>query len=327
MSNTAMKPARFRSAFSLFASALLALAGCTREAAEPDLPLGRPVLESAAGAPLGPVIRIELSARFPGVDAWNARLEREASGAWRMTSRSDAPSEAGDLADSALVEHFLETLSTFATESPAAAGNDASFGLNPFRLEIRVSDGVSARVLRLGDPVSSNGVAFRIGERTAKTWVGRGALIAMLPTVERPDALLSKSPYFAPIDAFRSVRIEKLRAPNRGVWEFEREGDRWRAGKTALDDAKNAVLERIFRQRLLRVLSPSDHPDLDSADWKITVRTSSGEETLTIVFVLNDVDARNPTRSDRALALYPEFAGALRAFTQARFTPRRSGTK
>jgi hypothetical protein len=77
----------------------------------------------------------------------------------------------------------------------------------------------------------------------------------------------------------------------------------------------------------VRVLSPGDHPDLDAADWRITVRTAAGVETLTIVFVLNDVYARNPARSNRALALYPEFAGALRAFTQARFTPLKSRTK
>jgi hypothetical protein len=244
-----------------------------------------------------------------------------------MVSRSDRPADPGDLADTKLVNHFLEILGTFATESRAGTGNDAVFGMTPFRLEAKLGEGKSATILRLGELTGANEVYFRVGANPSKTWIGRGALIAFLPMIETPDALVEKSPFFADLDAVQSVRLEKLERPDSGVWDFGHSDGHWLAGKIPLSEEKAAILERIFRQRLVHILAPGESADLAHPDWKLTIHTGRGEESLSVAFLLNDVIAKNPARSERALALYPEMGGALRAFTQARFTPRKSGTK
>ena len=321
MSNTAMNL--------LATTILLALfgAGCTLGTTEPDLPLGRPVFGSKETSGNAALSRIELSARPPGTPAWNARLEKGLGGTWRIESRTDRSGETSDLADTKWVEHFLEVLGTFATEAKSDSGNDALFGLNPYRMEIRLGEPGSAKILRLGEPTGPNGIYFRLGTGPTKTWIGRGALTAFLPMLETPESLVEKSPFFAPIEAIQSLTLRKLEGADRGEWEFVHSGTRWLTGKIPLNDEKNELIERIVRQRLVRLLPPTENPDLAHPDWKITAHTASGEETLTVAFVLNEVFARNPARSDRAIALYPEAAGALRAFTQSRFTPRKSGKK
>jgi hypothetical protein len=325
MSNTAMK------AFLFMIAIVLGTAGCTREMPEPDLTLGRPALGTAATSGNPALSRLEISARPPGTRAWNVRLERGINGTWRIESRSDLPGDPGDLADTKLVDHFLEILGTFNTEAPSGGGNDAVFGMNPPRMEIRLGEPKGAKVIRLGETTGPNGIYFRVGSDSTttavKTWIGRGALLAFLPILETPDSFVEKSPYFAPIETIQSVSLAKLEGKDRGSWEFNRDGPRWFDGKVPLDEAKGELVERIFRQRLVHVLPAMENPDLAHPDWKITVRTAEGEETLTIAFLLNSVYARNAARSNRALELYPEIAGALRAFTQARFTPRKSGTK
>ena len=319
MSNIAMKAALL--SFTLFA--FLTTAGCTRDPAEINLPIGRPVFD-ALGAPAGgATTAIDLASRAPGIAPWSARLEKK-SGVWRIAARSDRPGDAGDLADGKLVDHLLEIVSTFTTEATAGNGNDASFGLNPYRLEIRL--GEKARLFQLGDPTGTNEIFFRVGAR-GQAYVGRGALIAFLPTLRTPDDFVSKSPFLAAVEEFRSVRLEKLHTPDRGVWEFARAGNQWLAGKIPLNQEKTITVDRIFRQRLLRVLPESTLPELADPDWRLVVRGANGDETLAIAFPLNEVVAKNTGRIDRALALYPEMAGALRAFTQARFTPLKSGTK
>ncbi len=329
MSNTAMKA--FLCLIIIALGAAFGTAGCTREKLEPDLPVGRPALGTAATSGNPSLSHLEISARPPGIRAWTVGLERGLNGTWRLESRSDRPGDSGDLADTKLVDHFLEILGTFATEAPSGGGNDAVFGMNPPRMEIHLGEPKDEKVLRLGETTGPNGIYFRLGAETPnsnpKTWIGRGALIAFLPTLETPDSFVEKSPYFAPIETIQSVTLAKLEGKDRGTWEFNRNGPRWSAGKIPLDDTKNELVERIFRQRLIHVLPATENPDLAHSDWKITVRTAEGEETLTIGFLLNSVYARNPARSHRALELYPELAGALRAFTQARFTPRKSGTK
>lgn len=300
------------------------LGGCTRAPDDVALPLGRPVIEALGVPARGPFSRLEIAARPPGVTAWNARLEKGLNG-WRIFSRSDRPGDPGDLADSKLVDHFLEIVGTFSTEATAGAGNDSIFGLNPYRLEIRI-DAPTGKTLQIGDPAGTNGVYFRVGS-TGTVGVGRGALIAFLPTLETPDSLVAKSPFFAPLEEIASIRLEKLEGAARGTWEFDRADDGWRQGKSPLSADRNALLDRVFRQRLVRVLPAGESPELAHPDWRLTVFTARGEETLALAFNLDQVLGRNPARSDRRLELYPEFAGALRAFTQARFTPRRSGTK
>lgn len=302
---------------------MLAAFGCTREAPKHEVAVGKPVVD-VLGVPR-PFSYVEIASRPPGFPAWNARIRREVDGSWRFISRSDGAGLPGDLADARLVEHFLEITSTFTTDEAAPKGNDASFGFNPYRLEIRVGTPIT-EVLQLGEPTGVNGVYFRIGS-TGRPWIGRGALITFLSSLQTPEALALKSPFRAPLDEIASVKLAKVEGKQRGSWEFSRSAGQWMQGEKSLTEEKELVIERVFRQRLIQVLPVKELPDLNRPDWKLTVRTARGEETLDLIFSLNNVFAKNPARADRALELYPEMAGALRAFTQARFTPRKSGTK
>ncbi|MBS1964166.1 MAG: hypothetical protein JST04_18280 [Bdellovibrionales bacterium] len=316
--------------FSAICLTLALFAGCTREASEPSLPLGRPALSSAGLPAAASMNALEISARLPGIAPWKVRLERS-GGAWMTFSRSDRPQDR-ELADSKLVDHLLEVLDTFATEAEAGKAPEGELGFNPYRVEFRVP-GAPRPLLELGEASGPNGVAFRVAGGK-KIWIGRGALLAFLPAFEKPDAFSNKLPYALDFDAIDSVRLEKTAGKGRGAWEFLRAGDEWFAreskgfGKKPLPAEKAAILERVFHQRLLALLPISRLPDLAHPDWRITVRNQSGrEEMLELLFAQNNVFGFNPVRSNRSLQLYPEFAGSLRAFTQARFTPLKSGTK
>jgi hypothetical protein len=326
MSNIAMRDFRFDS--TLFVLLLAsAFAGCSFKTAEPDLPLGLPVLHTFGAAGQGPFSRLSIAMRPPGIPAWSAKLEKGSDGFWRITERSDHANPPGELADSKLIEHFLEVAGTFLTEALAGTGNDAVYGLTPYRMEIRIGEAASPVVLRIGGEAGANVVYFRRGDAETKTWIGRGALIQFLPTVESIDSLTDKSPFLADLDQVESVRLTKREAPNAGIWEFLRRDGHWYQGQTPLAEEKDILVERIFRQRLVRLLPHTDAPELRNPDWEILARTKTGEEKLEIAFPLNSVIAGNTARSDRPMELYPEIAGALRAFTQARFTSFKSATK
>lgn len=327
MSILAMKSARFVSPLLVFGSilCLIVSGGCTREPTDFDLPIGRTVIEALGVPPKGPHSYLEITARPPGSPAWKATLRKDSEGAWRFEMRSDALGETGDLADTNLVDHFVELVGTFTTEEAAPNGNDAVFGLNPYRMEIRLG-APNLPSLQLGEPTGATGLYFRIGPK-GNVRIGRGALITYLETLDSAEAIGLKSPYRASLPEFISVRLRKHHGKDRGEWEFLRADGRWFIGKSPLEAGKASFLERVFRQRLFQVLPVKDLPDLVRPDWTLTVRTPLGEETLALHFHLNSVFAKNLARSNRALELYPEMAGALRAFTQARFTPVKSGTK
>lgn len=312
MSNIAMRSLPF-----LLGLVFISTLGCSTRDSTPTFAPGRPVLRDMGSPTAAKIDRLEISARFPGVEAWTAGLEKSADGVWRM---------AGDRADGKLVGHFLEVLETFATEAAGARGNDASFGLNPYRMEIRFTSGGATKVLRLGDLTGTFGIYFRAGEK-GEPWIGRGALIAFLPTIESPEAFRLKAPFALSFDEVRTLTLEKTTNPGAGHWTFERRGEAWISENRPLAPETSAILERIARQRLEKLGAPPVAADFSRPDWQITVRSEKTEETLEIVFALGEVLGRNPARSDRSLVLYPEFAGALRAFTQARFTPVRSRTK
>lgn len=320
-------------AFGFLFGVLGLVSGCTEKNATVRLPFGKPVLASS-GAPLPASIRqLEISARPPSVTGWHVRLAKGDDGKWRITRRSD---EAGadptsELADGKLIRHFVETLGTFITEGEAGRGNGASFGLNPYRTEVRFGAEEADRVLRLGDPWEMNGIYFRLGEAETSTWTGRGALIAFLPTLDTPDAFRLKTPY-ASEDEIESLALEKLTEPGRGTWSFVRSGRGWREGDRELSEESTARVERIFRQRVLRIRARTEGRDGEIPlpavpDWRITYRFHAGAETLSIFYQLDEVVGTNPARTGALIELYPEFAGALRSFTQSRFTSRRSGTK
>lgn len=315
---------------SVICLSLALLSGCSREPSEPSLPFGRSAL-SAAGLPAATSLKsLEVSARFPGIAPWTVRLERVGD-AWVILSRSDR-GDGRELADAKLVAHLLSVLDTFATEGEAGKAPAGDLGFNPYRVEFR-APGAPEPLLQLGEASGANGVAFRVAGGK-KVWIGRGALFAFLPAIETPDAFAHKLPYALDFESIDSVRLEKTSGKGRGAWEFLRGGEAWFArdakgvAKRPLTGEKAAILERIFHQRLLAVLPIARLPDLAHPDWKITVRSQSGrEETLDLLFAQNNVFGFNSVRSERSLQLYPEFAGTLRAFTQARFTPLKSGTK
>lgn len=331
MSNIAMKAFRILSTLLVLLS-ITALAACSFQPSDPDLPLGRPVIDAILSPPHELPSHLEIAARPPGVAAWRTRLDRkrtpqggEKDAVWKITNRSDGQGVPDDLADSKLVDHFLEVLGTFVTEAPADHGNDATFGLNPYRMEIQIGESPE-KALQLGDAAGPNGIYFRIGPK-GKVWIGRGALVLFLPTLETPDHLVDRSPFFAALKDVQSVRLEKLLGKDRAAWEFSHSGEHWMLGKTPLSEENSTLLERIFRQRLIHVLPVTDLPDFHRPDWSLKIRTPRGEETLELTFSLNQVFAKNPERSNYWLELFPEFAGALKAFTQARLTPVKSGTK
>jgi hypothetical protein len=292
--------------------ALLLASACTSGDRFDALVPGRPAF--------GPVKTdsFVITTRLPGSPEWGATLTR-ADGGWKVVT----PDGETDRADAAFTEHFLEILSTFETVEEAGKGTDAGFGFAPYRVFVRFSP--SGPTLQFGDPTGGAGIFFRriAGDRKLKpeerTWIGRGALVPFIANLRDPSAFRSKSFFSGRIEDVERITLE--RTEGGATWSIDLRKDASPADRPVRELADKLVHQRI--QGLDRAAKPEGKPD-----WKILLELAGGRrETVEVFFDLDRVLARNPARSDAMMELYPEFAGTLRAFTQARSTQVRSPTK
>lgn len=305
---------------------------CTRNPL-PPLAAEAPVL-AAMGAPKPAAIEsIEVSMRTPSDPAWRIRAEKRGVENWELTYRSDEPT-LRDRADARFIDHFLEVLSTFSAESKADAGSDSTFGFSPYRVEIRLRAGDQESILLFGDPVSSQiyfrrelgGKVGRESKTEQDTWLGRGALILFLGNLQNPGAFQYKSIFLEPYEVYDRIELEKKQGADRGRWILERVDGSWLNQGRSINGDQAMIVEKLLRQRFIQLVSvPVDLPRIP--DWTLRLSSKGQTETVAITFTPGHALAVNPARSKSAAELYPEFAGALRAFTQSRFTPDKSGTK
>lgn len=305
---------------------------CTRKTL-PPLASEAPVLASIDGPKPAAIESLEVSVRTPSDPAWRIRAEKRGSGEWELTYRSDEPT-LRDRADARFISHFLELLSTFSAEQKADPGSDSTFGFSPYRVEIRVRAGDKESILLFGDPVSSQiyfrrDVGGKVG-REAKaepdTWLGRGGLILFLGNLQNPGAFQYKSIFLEPYDAYERIELEKKEGADRGLWVLNRVDGSWLNEGRAINAEQAIILEKLLRQRFIKLLPvPNLFPS--TPDWTLRLFSQGKTETIAITFAPDQALAVNPARSSSAAELYPEFAGALRAFTQARFTSVKSGIK
>lgn len=308
---------------SLLFFALILLPSCSKKEVN-DPVLNRPLFVGLAPETIED---IEISMRPFSGEAWRVRLKREGKASWKLVERSDQPG-VSDLADSPFVEHLLKTLITFATEAKAGKGTDKTFGFTPFRVEIQLN---KKTVLHLGDPADNDGIFFR-RDADSSPYIGRGALVAFLGHMQTPAAFQLKSAYLGRFEEYQLLELEKLEGKDRGHWAFMEKNDRWisRAAPTRrLTDEQRALLERIFRQRIQGLATPT--PILPKQpDWILRVGGEGAlaqPQEISIYFILDQIFGMNPQRGNRAVEFYPELAGALRAFTQAEFTRVKSEIK
>ncbi len=304
---------------------LLSGSACTPKENAPSLTLGKPAYPHLSAALVN---EFELSVRPLSTAAWRIRLQRESTGDWMLTERSDGAATP-DLADSPLIEHFLKTLTTFTPESSEEKIHDDAAGFTPFRVELKL-DGKP--FFTLGDPTGGTGIYFRTpGNET--TYVARGALVAFLGHLQNPASFMNKTAHRVAIESITGLEILKEAGPR---WKFKAENGEWKSeGKPGrkLSDAQSLLFERLLHQRILRVLNESTAlPSVP--DWTLRISspgpangTSPVTEEIRIFFVLDQIFASNPARGKFPVEFYPEMAGTLRAFTQAGFTPVKSGMK
>lgn len=279
------------------------------------------------------VSEMEVSMRPPSHAAWRVRLQRTSDSEWRLLN----PQGTSDLADAPLIEHFLKVLATFTTEAKAGNGTDEIFGFTPYRVEIRIKSktGVNGpekeTLLLLGDPTGSTEIFFR-REAKAPPFIGRGALIVFLGHLQASSAFHLKSPFLGRYEDCTRIEFEKHERMGKGRWVFDREGGKWRqsSGKAILKPEQEALIERILRQRILHVENPVLPTLPTKPDWTLRIVSGNGNtpsQEVGIFFLLDQIFAVNPQRGKLPVELYPEFAGALRLFTQAEFTRVKSGIK
>lgn len=304
---------------------------CSSSKEERELVTGKPVFQ---GFVPETVKEIEISLRPLSDSAWRVRLKREGTAEWKLTERSDLPG-VSDLADSALIEHFLRTLSTFNTELKAGKGRDESFGFTPYRADILLNNETH---LYLGDPTENAGIFFRL-KLDGATYVGRGAWVALLGHIQTPAAFQFKSAFLGLFENYQTLELEKLEGKDRGRWIFNRAQGQWATRATPtreLSEEQLALIERIFRHRILRIVLPDEAAPVlpKKPDWIFRIDTEGdGAEGRTqpqeikIYFILDQVFAVNPQRGIQPVEFYPELAGALRAFTQSGFTRVKFGIK
>src|SRR5690606_35792162 len=159
-------------------------------------------------------------------------LVRRTSEKWEVAERSDRPGDR-DLADAALVGHFLELLSTFVADEKIESSNDSLLGLTPYRVEVRLRQASSGGknpevVLRFGNATSDGRIHFRRKDDD-HAWAGRGGLALLLGNMQASDFFSSKMPYVGGYDAISGVEIEKRLDPGANRWAFRRDRNsgRW----------------------------------------------------------------------------------------------------
>ncbi len=331
---------------------LLWVGACTSQpethTALPPLTPGKPLLASMGAPTRAEITRIQVSVRFPSVTPWQAEIFRspgaEGGTQWRVR-RSDRPG-AEESADDLLVAHFLETLESVVVEGEAGKGTDETFGFKPHRIEVRLEKTDALKptpptLLRFGDPVGGHSLFFRRDSET-RTWIARGAWMALLPNLQASDAFSLKNYWTGKYEDLRRVRLEKHLDPAAGAWEITREPPApgaandyapWKQGERNLSAAQIAVLERVLRQRTLDtapggMASADSEPDFSRPDWTLTLDfAGSPPQTFLVFFPLGRVVGKSAAADGKLREFHPEFAGALRAFTQSRFTPVKSRTK
>lgn len=272
------------------------------------------------------VTEMEIAMRPFSHAAWRVHLKRTSDTEWKLTD----PQGSSDLANGPLIEHFLKVLMTFTTEAKPGDGTDEIFGFTPYRAEIRIKS-KKETLLLLGNPSGNTGIFFR-REAKAPTFIGRGALLAFLGHIQTASAFHHPSPFLGTYEDYTHIELEKNEGKEKGRWIFNREGGHWRGDEgKVLAPEKAALIEKILRQRILNVENPTTPPTFTGKpDW--TLRITSTKATIPpqevgVFFVLDQVFASNHQRKNTPLELYPEFAGALRLFTQAGFTRVKSGIK
>ncbi len=316
---------RYITSSTLTAILLLCTQGCTSKESLKPTP-SQPVLK---GISIENVSEIEVSMKPISDSAWRARVVREGYADWKLIERSDQPGVT-DRADTEFISHFLKLLSTFSTETKADKGNDADLGFSPYRAEIRLKfpalDKTPEKMisLSLGNPTGAADIYFRT-ESSSATYIGKGAFVAFLGNMQTAQALQHKSPFLGKFEEHTGLGLEKLVGKDSGNWAFTRKNGEW-AGITP---EQGMLIERIFRQRINRIVTENlilpNRPD-----WVLRIDGDgklAQPQEIQIYFSLDQVLAVNKLRGKTVMELYPEMAGALRAFTQAGFTPVKSRIK
>lgn len=218
-------------------------------------------------------------------DVWTARInvraevDRSRARVWEISSAPQGKALRDRLVDGAFVEHFLNTLTTFAAVAQAPAGPAETFGLKPpvFALSWTF-DGRSFNVEIGIAPGKIPGRYALSRSQNTGTFIAQGAALHMLENLSSFEALRRRVLVTLESDDVDEIEVwdgKKLRlyAQRQGEGWVDRKKRRLVAPWSS--DAVGALLDRLTHtriktfiddreqaERIARLLDPATHPSL-----------------------------------------------------------------
>lgn len=257
-----MRPRRLLGllAIFVFVPVVAPLTSCTRSESPSSASRGDAKSELKAGAPLLSFRPEEISEltfwqNNPHQDSrWTGQFKKEADGHWSVVALSQDFSPLDRRADSSLIHHFLDTLTTFQVLESLGEGASEKFGLSPafFRIELRDS---SNRLLSLSlgeAPPPSSGKSgvyaqAQMGSERTPVVLGKGAALAMLQYLRTPEALRQRVLLTVTTDEVDELTLLRQGQP---ILKAERQGDDWiDARKKKLKAPVTPYLEKLTHLR------------------------------------------------------------------------------
>lgn len=227
------------------------LGGCTQRhsAASPTPPSFKFELEK--------VTELLLSKSDPSTgDHWAARFEKLAPGAWTIAS-GPAGMPLGDrVANSAFIEHVLDTVRTAKSQQATLSGPLESFGLTEprFRLQWKAPEEYDFRLgspALTSDPTNGDPIAGSYTSADGKTvWITTGAVLEMLSRISTFDTLRQNQLLvLPPSETTDDIDLILIQNP-KPIYYAERAGNGW------VDAKKHPVEAEDFLVKLahLRIL-------------------------------------------------------------------------
>jgi hypothetical protein len=261
-------------------------------------------------------------------DHWAARFEKSAPGTWTIAS-GPAGMPLGDrIANSAFIEHVLDTTRTAKSQQATLSGPLESFGLTEprFRLQWKAPEIQDEYDFRLGspaltsDPTNGDPIAGSYSSADGKTvWITTGAVLEMLSRVSTFDTLRQNQLLVLPptetTDDVDLIVIETLGQNPKPIYYAERAGNGWVDSKKHPIEAED-FLVKLAHLRVLRFVDDATEStkilkaptflkitlqDLSGKKVEIELRTNSAKNK-----VYATVSTREADSGPAVFEIYPD---------------------
>ncbi|OFZ56374.1 MAG: hypothetical protein A2428_01375 [Bdellovibrionales bacterium RIFOXYC1_FULL_54_43] len=165
---------------------------------------------------------------------WSVRLQKNESGNWQFTSAPEGTTLLDRRADTVLIDHLLDTISTAQRVTSISTGTPESLGLVPPRFAFRWLSKAGEMELRIGNPAGDatqhaemQGLAFASAPPNPEIFTIRGSVLKMLAHIASFETLRQRTWATFPADDVDELELFTGPSHRKTLLYAQREGDVW----------------------------------------------------------------------------------------------------